>query len=244
MPLKHLGFTRSACHRDHAVLTPDTFVRAPLPGMKQATAILHASARMGAAFSEYTAELEAGGVLGPTAAQRFLFVLSGSVILEFGGEAHSLRADGYAFLPEGCAHAVTASEPSRVEVIEKPYVRLAGVSDPWPLAGDERAVAGRPLGGDDGLNVRTLLPADPAFDMAVNTMIYAPGATLPMVEIHVMEHGCLMLEGEGLFRLADQWYPVTAGDFTWMGPYCPQWFAGLGKARARYLIYKDWNRAG
>ena len=30
--MNHLGQTRSVAHRNHAVLTPDTFVRAPLPG--------------------------------------------------------------------------------------------------------------------------------------------------------------------------------------------------------------------
>jgi (S)-ureidoglycine aminohydrolase len=73
-------------------------------------------------------------------------------------------------------------------------------------------------------------------------MTYEPGASLPMVEIHVMEHGLLMLDGGGIYRLGDSWYPVTRGDFIWMAPYCPQWFGALGKKPARYLIYKDWNR--
>ena len=51
-----------------------------------------------------------------------------------------------------------------------------------------------------------------------------------------------MLEGGGIYRLGDSWYPVTAGDFIWMGPWCPQWFGAIGKAPAKYLIYKDWNR--
>jgi (S)-ureidoglycine aminohydrolase len=63
-----------------------------------------------------------------------------------------------------------------------------------------------------------------------------------MVETHVMEHGLLMLQGGGIYRLGDFWYPVAAGDFIWMGPYCPQWFGALGKTPAKYLIYKDWNR--
>jgi len=29
----------------------------------------------------------------------------------------------------------------------------------------------------------------------VNTMVYQPGAALSMVEMHVMEHGLIMLEG-------------------------------------------------
>ena len=31
------------------------------------------------------------------------------------------------------------------------------------------------------------------------------------------------------------WYPVTAGDFIWMAPYCPQWFGAIGKTPAKYL---------
>ncbi len=69
-----------------------------------------------------------------------------------------------------------------------------------------------------------------------------PGAALSMVEIHVMEHGLLMLEGGGIYRLGDAWYPVHAGDFIWMSAYCPQWFGALGKRPAKYLIYKDWHR--
>ena len=91
--------------------------------------------------------------------------------------------------------------------------------------------------------MRALVPADAAFDFAVNTMAYRPGAALPMVEVHVMEHGLLILEGGGIYRLGDAWYPVTEGDFIYMAPWCPQWFGALGKVPAKYLIYKDWNRA-
>jgi (S)-ureidoglycine aminohydrolase len=86
------------------------------------------------------------------------------------------------------------------------------------------------------------MPDGPPYDFAVNTMTYDPGASLSLVEIHVMEHGLLMLEGGGIYRLGDEWYPVQAGDFIWMGAYCPQWFGALGKKAAKYLIYKDWHR--
>jgi len=42
--------------------------------MKQCTAIVHASPAIGAKFTQYTAEFEAGGELGDTPAQRFVFV--------------------------------------------------------------------------------------------------------------------------------------------------------------------------
>ena len=60
-----------------------------------------------------------------------------------------------------------------------------------------------PLMGDESLRVRSLMPDGPAYDFAVNTMTYDPGAALSMVEIHVMEHGLLMLEGGGIYRLGD-----------------------------------------
>jgi (S)-ureidoglycine aminohydrolase len=96
--------------------------------------------------------------------------------------------------------------------------------------------------GDEEVQVRGLLPEDARFDFAVNTMTYQPGAALRMVEVHVMEHGLLLLEGGGIYRLGERWYPVTAEDFIWMAPFCPQWFGALGKKPAKYLIYKDWNR--
>ena len=244
MALPHLGETRSASTPTHLLHTPDAFVRAPLPGMDRATAIVHASPAIGARFAQYTAEFEAGGSLGPTQAQRFVYVLEGEIEIEvgFGETTHRLGADGYAFLPQGEAHRASALGTARAAVIEKPYVPLAGSPPPVPLVGTEGAIPGLPLMGDEDLEVRSLLPAAEAFDFAVNTMTYRPGAALSGVEVHVMEHGLLMLEGGGVYRLGDAWYPVARGDFIWMAAYCPQWFGALGKAPAKYLIYKDWSR--
>ncbi|MEP6537117.1 MAG: (S)-ureidoglycine aminohydrolase, partial [Bryobacteraceae bacterium] len=213
-----------------------------LPGMKNATAIIHAAPAMGAAFIEYTAEFEEGGRLGPAASQRFVFVLEGELTVDVGKKKHRVRKGGYAYLPPDAKHTVSAPAVSRAVVIEKDYHALKGTPPPKLLIGDESLVLGQPLMGDEAVQVRPLLPADFAFDCAVNTMTFQPGATLPMVEIHVMEHGLVMLEGGGIYRLGECWYPAAAGDFIWMGPYCPQWFGALGKVPAKYLIYKDWNR--
>jgi len=238
----NLGQTRSARSAGHLLLTPDTFVRAPLPGMKNCSAIVHAGPAIGAAFTQYTAEFEPGGELGQTDAQRFLYVIEGSIKAEAKGKKSELGPRGYAFLPERTAHRVVALSPSRAAVIEKKYRPLDSVKAPAPILSSEDSVTSNPLGGDPHLQVKCLLPDAPAFDFAVNTMVYQPGAALSMVEMHVMEHGLLMLEGGGIYRLGDSWYPVTAGDFIWMGPWCPQWFGAIGKVPAKYLIYKDWNR--
>jgi len=233
-----LGQTRSARHSDHLLQTPDTFVRAPLPGMTGATAIVHAAPAIGAKFTQYTVEFEPGGSIGAADAvghaQRFVYVLE--------GEVAGMQAGDYAWFPPGSGVELRAGSQARAVVIEKPYQPLEGKKEPAYFKGNEGGLVPVALIGDPDLEVRSLIPADCGFDLAVNTMTFQPGATLPMVEIHVMEHGLLMLAGGGIYRLGDHWYPVAAGDFIWMAPYLPQWFGALGKAPAKYLIYKDWNR--
>ena len=244
--MHNLGHTRSANRRDHLLLTPDTFIRTTLPGMKGCTAVIHVSPAAGAAFTQYTAEFEPGGALDPTglpnSAERFVYVLNGSIDVATDSSFRSLAVGGYAYLPTGVPHTLTAQQATRVAVIEKVYKPQEGVAAPAALMGREEDVAATPLMGDPDLQVRALLPDQAAFDFAVNTMTYQPGAALSMVEVHVMEHGLLMLEGGGIYRLGDAWYPVTAGDFIWMAPFCPQWFGAIGKQPAKYLIYKDSNR--
>jgi len=238
----NLGHTRSSHQRNHILQTPDTFVRTTLPGMKNASAIVHVGPALGAAFTEYTTEFEAKGELGDTPAQRFIYVMDGAVTVEVKRKRHELGDRGYAYLPEGFSHRVVAREKSRVAVIENFYERGEKTESPRLLVSSEDSISSHALDGDSDLQVKCLLPDEPQFDFAVNTMVYQPGAALSMVEMHVMEHGLIMLEGGGIYRLGDSWYPVRAGDFIWMGPWCPQWFGAIGKLPAKYLIYKNWNR--
>ena len=237
-----LGHTRSSHQRNHLLLTPDTFVRTLLPGMTKALAVVHVSPALGARFTQYTAELEAGGRLGPTSAQRFVYLLEGAIRLETAGQQQDLGPRGFAYIPEGVSHGVTATQASRAAVIEKPYQPLDSAKAPQLILSSEDAVASSALNNDPDLQVKCLLPDQSSFDFAVNTMTYQPGAALSMVEMHIMEHGLLMLEGGGIYRLGDSWYAASAGDFIWMGPWCPQWFGAIGKKPAKYLIYKDANR--
>jgi (S)-ureidoglycine aminohydrolase len=241
--VNHLGQTRSARKRGHLLQTPDTFVRTPLPGMTRAAAIVHCGPALGARFTQYTAEIEPGGSLESTGAQRFAYVLEGAAAVGLEGAEHELPTGAFAYLPDRCPHRISAHALARIAIIEKRYKQMAGVSAPAPLIGRESSVMPEALLDENALEVRALLPPDPAFDFAVNTMTYQPGASLPMVEIHIMEHGLLMLEGAGIYRLGESWYPVQAGDFIWMRAFCPQWFGALGKKPAKYLIYKDANRS-
>jgi (S)-ureidoglycine aminohydrolase len=238
------GQTRTRVAHDHALITPDTFVKAPLPAWIQGTCVMHISPEMGAGFTQYTALLEMGAVGRPPVpgVQRLVYVLEGKLILQVERKDYTLRTDSFAYLPANTPHAFEALVPSRLVVIEKPFKPLEGVPAPYVVVGREPELNSKALEGDEALQVRKLLPDEMPFDMAVNTMEYLPGATLPFVETHVMEHGLLMLAGGGIYRLGDSWYLVEAGDTIWMRAYCPQWFGALGKIPAKYLIYKDMNR--
>lgn len=237
--MHELGLTRSIIRPDHLLQTPETFVRTAFPGMSKAVAIVHIAPRLGANFTQYTLEFEQGGSVPSSSFERFVYVMEGELDC---GSGTPLGSSDFCYIPAGEERVLKALSPAKAAVFEKDYVAVPGINAPAFYSGSEKNIAPVLLGGDPGLEVRCMVPDEPAFDLAVNTMIYQPGATLPGIEIHIMEHGLLMLEGGGIYRLNDSFYPVAAGDFIWMAPYCPQWFGALGKTPSKYLIYKDWNR--
>ena len=123
--LQNLGGTRSSQQPSHLLLTADTFVRAPLPGMKGCTAIVHVGPALGAAFTQYTAEFEAGGVLGRRSAQRFIFVMEGGVKVEAEGKQTEMVRAAMRISRKACRIESSRRRASRVAVIEKPYQPLA-----------------------------------------------------------------------------------------------------------------------
>ena len=109
-------------------------MRAALPGISGTSAIVHASPALGASFTQYTAEMLAGGRLGATDAQRFVFVLEGAVMVN----GTEINSGGYAYLPQAEAAPVTASKECRVAVIEKTYQPLSGTDSPQFFCGREK----------------------------------------------------------------------------------------------------------
>ena len=234
------GETRSRNRPDHLLQAPESFVRTPLPCLSGGLAIVHAAPALGCGFAQYTVEFEEGGVLRDIPGlQRFLYLLVGTAIVSSASGDASLAPGGFAYLSSADGHRITASAGTRAVIIERPAP--PGKQAARSLIGTEHAISDTALAGDTDVQVRVLLPEGAGLDFAVNTMTYQPGASLAMVEVHVMEHGLLMLAGWGIYRLGEFWYPVRAGDFIWMAPFCPQWFGALGKQPAKYLIYKDWN---
>jgi (S)-ureidoglycine aminohydrolase len=217
------GTTRSRVRRSHALIAPDSFVSSDLPGWERSRGVILIAPRMGARFIQYIAAMEEDGSAGlaPPGVERVIYVLEGDVALTLPHDSERvLGVGGFAYVPPDADVGLRAVTPCRLNLFEKRYVNRPGISVPGPFCGDERDVAGTPFLGDPDAILKVLLPTDPGFDLAVNVFTYQPGATLPMVEVHVMEQG----------------------DVIWMAPFCPQWFVAMGKGPARYLYYKDVNR--
>jgi len=164
--------------------------------------------------------------------------------LTIGRRKHALVKESFAFLPPGTTFEFSKpGRNARLLLFQKTYEPLAGHQRPPVVAGQANDRARQPFLGDPAARLQTLLPETPAFDMAVNIFNYDSGARLPFVESHLMEHGLLMLAGQGIYRLDNDWHLVQAGDVIWMAPYCPQWFVAMGKTPARYIYYKNVQRA-
>src|SRR4051812_14096433 len=240
------GLTRTRIAARHALIAPDGHVKSNVPGISGAATVVVINEAMGAKFAQLLVTFEAGGraVVPANDVQTCGYFETGSGSVAIGSVKKRCAAGGFFFAPAGEAWSITAAaRGTRVTLFQKRYAPLAGVEAPHAIIGDARRIKGQPFLGDPDARLQVLLPDEPAFDMAVNIFTYQPGATLPFVETHVMEHGLLMLAGQGIYRLEDAWYPVAAGDVIWMAPYCPQWFVAIGKQPASYLYYKDVNRA-
>jgi (S)-ureidoglycine aminohydrolase len=240
------GHTRAHVGARHALITPANHVNSTIPGITGATAFVLVSPAMGAKVAQTLVTFQTGGAADIAASdiQTFGYVMEGGALVTVGAKKRRLKAGGFFFCPAGAAWSLSIPKKgTQLTLFQKKYVALPGVRAPRPILGDQSRVKGTPFLGDPAANLQVLLPDEAAFDMAVNIFAYQPGGHLPFVEIHLMEHGLVMLSGGGVYRLEDSWYPVQAGDAIWMAPYCAQWFVAMGKVPARYLYYKDVNRA-
>lgn len=241
---RQFGETRSVIGRRHALISDDSHEVTPMPGWPGARIVVVISPHMGARFSEFFADMPEGAAARAAAEgiERFVLVLEGAVTLTLDGDVHQLQRDAYALIPAGMAHEIRAVSAARLVVLEKMFVPLDGAPHPEAVIGSVETQPRRPMSDDGLLSVRKLLPVAERFDCEINVMEFQPGGSLAYVETHFVEHGLVMLDGGGVYRLDDDWFSVAAGDVIWMGPYCPQWFGALGTTPARYLIYKNWNR--
>jgi len=239
------GETRTRVAGRHALIADDGHVPSALPGFSNAVPYFLISPDMGAGLTQLLIRFGADGsaVLPANEIETVLYVQAGSCTIQVRDEAHTVGLGGYAFCPAGSELRFSAADDgTAVTCFRKIFEPLEAHDEPPALFGDAATVEAKPFLGNPRALLKTLLPDDFRYDLAMNIFTYEPGATLPFVETHIMEHGLLMLEGQGIYRLEEAYYPVKAGDVIWMAPYCPQWFVAMGDGPASYLYYKNVNR--
>jgi (S)-ureidoglycine aminohydrolase len=239
-----LVWSRAVVTRNYAILPPEGVAVSVLPEWRDTVSKILAAPAMGAKFAQYLLEIANDGGSRQTLAagvEAFFYLLDGRVELEANGTNFRLEPGGFAYLRPGSGFEVRATAPSRLLWLKKVYQPY---DEPTPrdVFGHESKVAGETYMGIEGLVLKTLLPAEPAYDMAMNIFTFPPGFSLPVIETHVMEHGLYFLQGQGLYYLGRTWAEVKAGDFIWMGPYVPQSFFATSSEPSRYLYYKDVHR--
>ena len=244
MGQKGLVTSRVVVERNYALFPPEGIPESVLPDWTATAARIHAAPALGAGFAQYLLDVQPGGGSDqtlPKHLEAFFFVIDGAVDLTANGIGHVLSAGGFAYLKPGSAFQLVARAASRVLWLKKAYEPW-GRSAPVDVIGNESKIKGEPFMEIQELLLKKLLPEDPAYDLAMNIFTFPPGYSLPITETHVMEHGLYMLEGQGVYYLGNRWYETLAGDFIWMGPFCPQSFYATSASPARYIYYKNVNR--
>lgn len=245
--IKLTALSRSVVESDHAVITGDGFVNSKVPGWDNCEVNVVINEAMGANFCQLLITLETAGKLeGKTKeSQIFFYVLEGSCEVKVDNQNKSLDKGSYVYVPVGKDYLFSKAEAgTKILTFHKVYEPLEGFPVPEIIINSDSTVEQHIYCDDPNLLMQNLLPEQEnlSFDMAVNIFTYNPGANLPFVETHIMEHGLMYLQGQGIYRLADKWYPIKKGDCIWMAPYCPQWFGALGTEPAVYIYYKNVNR--
>jgi len=201
-------------------------------------------------FSQYIMEVAPGGGSDhpetDQAAQAVLFVVEGSATLTVNGTAHTLEPGGYAYLPPSATWTLhnRADAMLRFHWIRKAYESVPGLAEPDVVITNDNDVAPTVMPDTDGkwATTRFVDPTDLRHDMHVTIVTFEPGAVIPFLETHVMEHGLYVLEGKAVYRLNNDWVEVEAGDYMWLRAFCPQACYAGGPGKFRYLLYKDVNR--
>uniref|UniRef100_A0A803R5D4 Cupin type-2 domain-containing protein n=1 Tax=Cannabis sativa TaxID=3483 RepID=A0A803R5D4_CANSA len=142
--------------------------------------------------------------------ERFVFVVQGSVTLtNVSSASHKLEVDSYAYLPPNFEHIIKCDASATLVVFERRHASLenhfteliVGSTDQQPLLDTPGEI----------FELRKLLPTSTPYDFNVHIMDFQPGEYLNVKEVHYNQHGLLLLEGQGIYRLGDSCSLVEYG---------------------------------
>jgi len=201
-------------------------------------------------FSQYVMEVAPGGGSDRPEpdpdAEGVLFLMDGELTVTIDGAAHRMLKGGWAYLPPGSGWTARnpGASPAKFHWVRKIYEKVDGIDTPGPQFANDQDVVPMAMPGTAGkwATTRFVDPQDLRHDMHVNIVTFEPGAVIPFMETHVMEHGLYVLEGKAVYKLNQDWVEVEAGDFMWLRAFCPQACYAGGPGKFRYLLYKDVNR--
>ena len=242
--VEQLVHTRTRVCSNYALMPLEGFPVSRLPTWPDAAVKVLAAPALGAGFVQYLVDLPAGRTGGfPTDPQleTFYYILSGSGQL-VAPIKRPITTGSFGLIPPGAPIGISATDAMSLIILRKRYEPAAGIELFKPILGNEADVPKQIWADNPHSRLQTLIPDDITFDFAMNIFTFDPGYGLPIVETHVMEHGLYFMQGKGMYFLGSKWMEVTASDFIWMGPFCPQSFYATGPTPSRYLYYKNVNR--
>jgi (S)-ureidoglycine aminohydrolase len=201
-------------------------------------------------FAQYIMEVKpGGGSVRPepdVRAEAAIFVVEGEGTIVYDGKDRPVRAGSFAYLPAGAKWTFKNNSDAliRFHWVRKAFKVVDGLDLPAAVFTHEDECVLDAMPDTDGKwgTTRFLDPNDVRYDMHLNIVTFEPGAIIPFMETHIMEHGLYVLEGKAVYRLNQDWVEVEAGDYMWLRSFCPQACYAGGPGRFRYLLYKDVNR--
>lgn len=244
------GHTRSVITpHQYALLTPESRVYSSPPpgwaGPSAAAAVI--TPALSAHFSMYLLNASAGATLlkpvtferAPDKLERFLYILTGEARIKnrTSVDVVSLTAGGFVYFAPGEDEVeVEVKTDMDAIVLDRIYAGHGGARS---VIGSEVDIEEERTPGET-FRLQRLLPShDDTLDFNIHIMSFDPGEYLNVKEVHYNQHGLLILRGEGIYMLAERFFPVTTGDVIYMAPFVPQWYAALGRSPTRYWLYKD-----
>lgn len=201
-------------------------------------------------FSHYIMEVGPnGGSAQPeldSHAEGALFCLEGAFTLTVLGKDYPMREGSFAYIPAGTKWQLKNGndKAARFNWIRKFYIEVEGIEKPPFLTINEQEIIPAAMPDTNGAwaTTRFVDVNDMRHDMHITIVTLQPGAVIPFLETHIMEHGLYVLQGKGVYRLNEDWVEVEAGDYMWLRAFCPQACYAGGPQPFRYLLYKDVNR--
>lgn len=236
----------------YTIIPPEGRVFNVIPGIEGCRMTILCTPKVGASFVQIIGTAEPGGgtsiPYGKTeTTESFIYVLDGAGALSVtvDGKTQVLPQGGYAYAPAGAGidfHNTTDKE-CRFLLYKQRYIPHPDPSrKPWAVFGNTNNIQEAEYTGMANVFIKDLLPVDVCFDMNMHILSFTPGGSHEFVETHVQEHGAYIYEGQGMYLLNDDWVPVKAEDFIWMGAYCKQCCYAVGRGRLSYIYSKDCHR--